>query len=114
MKINIKFRAWDKKRKFMIVIFDNLGREEWYLPNLNENYEIMQYTGFNDKNNKEIYEGDILKFKNTPKYGVVDYCNEWGAYVVKYLENKEKVILGMTYKKEDMEVASNIWGDREI
>jgi hypothetical protein len=32
----------------------------------------------------------------------------------KYLENKEKVILGMTYKKEDMEVASNIWGDREI
>ena len=55
MKRNIKFRAWDKKRKFMIIIFDNFGRDEWYLPNLNENYEVMQYTGFNDKNNKEIY-----------------------------------------------------------
>ena len=25
MKRNIKFRAWDKKRKFMIIIFDNYG-----------------------------------------------------------------------------------------
>ena len=55
----LKFRAWAKERKEFVYFDINKGTP-W---NINEKY-IMQYTGLEDGNNKEIYEGDILESSN--------------------------------------------------
>lgn len=56
----IKFRVYDSISKKLYQWFDIKGIP---IPGFDyEHYTIMQYVGFNDKNDIAIYEGDIISF----------------------------------------------------
>ena len=120
----IKFRAWHKGKKIIgNVLGIDILHKEIFFSNENvdcyehvdfKNIELMQYTELKDKNNKEIYEGDIVKLRANHGIGVVKYYDEWGAFVVEYVKSKPLVVLGMSYYKEDIEVIGNIYENSEL
>jgi uncharacterized phage protein (TIGR01671 family) len=72
----IKFRAWDKKYNswfYSSHLPDTEGLAMFwkFIHEHSFDHEIMQYTGLRDRNNREIYEGDIVKDEYGKKYPVI-------------------------------------------
>jgi len=105
----IKFRAWEKIDKEMYQWEDLQCEELWDILHGNKRYILMQYTGLKDKNGKEIYEGDIVKWLDDGS----DYPNiitRIHPVIIKNLNN----ISPMFFDKTEYEIIGNIWENGEI
>ena len=141
MRREIKFRAWDKKNKKMLY-----PGNEWYdiccggvegvlaiphstvydgVENKSKEWIPMQYTGLKDKNGREIYEEDIVKFKLLTRdgenrgIGIVEWNDIERAWVVKVIKSDSGMPIWKYYllgfiKDEQLRVIGNIYENPEL
>ena len=132
MSREIKFRAWLKEEKKMVIVetIDFSEKSIQYLEKNEiidayllrttflEDFELMQYTDFKDKNSKEIYEGDILRYSfpydrrlrhispvsyldTQASFGIVDcYGNNIPLYDISV--NNYFEVIGNIYENEEL------------
>ena len=116
----IKFRAWDKENEKMMKV-SSLHLENKEI-SVKENgtfrlfrmQDLMQYTGLNDKNGKEIYENDLISC-NKHKNIVVFF--ESGCFKVKYPRNDTTNIicaLDTFLKKYMCKISGNIYENKNL
>lgn len=124
----IKFRAWDIEKEEMGFLTSNALKELMLndcFEKLQEQYDIMQFTGLKDSKGKETYEGDILKSKLS-RLSLSDKDTEEVLSVVKFSKGSFRAILhniieryyGAQYEAcrdfSDFEVIGNIYENPEL
>lgn len=138
----IKFRAWSKKEKRMInasnVIYQTIPvaptKQGFRLKSV---FTLMQYTGLKDKNGKEIYEGDIVKFiklerkegstfeeatgkdwekayNKIPCFGKVLWSNNEAKFYVRGKEEAFYDNMGSKFSWNELEVIGNIYENKKL
>ena len=109
-----KFRAWDKKTKTMngmAEIYRDRNQEIELHPR-DENIILMQSTGLLDKNGKEIFDGDIVRFFDS--LYTVFYDIEEGSYRLKPHDTRWVVDYMCNFSSEEsFEIIGNIYENKE-
>ena len=119
----IKFRAWHKEKKIMgeVLGIDILHKEIFFSnEDVNcyeytdfKNVELMRYTGLKDKNEKEIYEGDILSDGNNEKLYKVIFEN--GSFRAEFEGDFEEYSFDLIdVVAQGCEVVGNIYENPEL
>lgn len=138
----IKFRAWNKVKKKMFFVHEimfvgsmltlspekehninNIFHESNFVSN-----ELMQFTGLLDKNGKEIFEGDIVKFTSIDKKEYIEKVSyvidekygggniQWvniSGYENRYCFN-ERDFSGYITKWNSFEVIGNVYENNDL
>lgn len=127
----IRFRAWDKHEKRMIypeeirdrkgdlwaigfhglpiaVDRDSFKDDEIIGWNIDHRFEIMQFTGIEDRNECDIYEGDIVRVEGTDR-GAIEYSG--AEFIIRTSDNR----IGLNdLTPAFVEVIGNIYEEPEL
>jgi len=76
MNKETKFRAWDGKEMRYWGFYGNRSFKTPPTESGGFDYPMMQFTGLYDKNEKEIYEGDIVKNQNDIIYTLTGWLED--------------------------------------
>ena len=89
-----------------------------YTPNhfimLDTVWTLMQATGLKDNNNKDIYEGDILKRKTSTPY-VVEYNEDYAIFMAQqHYKREKKFWIYLHALATNCEIIGNIYETPEL
>ncbi len=121
----VEFRAWDKRRNWMLYDGDSCGyveveKHEVDVINLilskgyHEDLTFLQFTGLLDKDDCGIYEGDIISGISNQNLEVVFHQGSFGVFVkmrVSFHTEELKPLFTALhcYDSEDLEVIGNVF-----
>lgn len=124
---DIKFRAWDKELKEWtnysisniddtLIDFYNKETGFWESDREGERFALCQYTGLKDKNDREIYEGDIVRAVRFSRWeGVAKYSDKNQAFVFECIDkNYRGNIVFMSQFDQGFKILGNIYENPEL
>ena len=123
----LKFRAWLKEERKMVNVetlfiginrlcFGNFKTEDLFFRDFEE-VELMQYTGLKDKNDKEIYEGDIvlIKLDETSTWHKTVVGFKKGAFIANLIDKEDYVyIFHHGFTGDDFEIIGNVYENKNL
>ena len=125
----ITFRAWDKVKEIFtnyqivdgMLYFMDKNTGVWKRDDKEKRFILMQSTGLQDKNGIEIFEGDIVRWKDLESFDdfkidevlKVEYSNEFLKWVAidknglqddlyDFSDNRELEVIGNIYENPEL------------
>jgi len=105
------FRRQKEKAHYILHYKDDVLAKDLYCDDEIDEKTLGQYTGLNDKNGVEIYEGDIVDCENrgAPRF-IIEFDNRWHGFNLMFDDACETSPMC----SNNLEVIGNIYDNPEL